>query len=190
MKDDTSDFTRSITGTWDYDTLPPNIRLGADCWIEAEHCFRRCRSQQDPAIVLGDRVRVYGWTTFNLETSGVLVVGDDSILVGPALLCAERIEIGRNVVVSYNVTIADADFHPSDPAERRRDAIANSPNGDRSGRPPYRTAPVRIEDDAWIGIGAIILKGVTIGAGARIGAGAVVTRDVAAGSTVVGNPAR
>jgi maltose O-acetyltransferase len=50
--------------------------------------------------------------------------------------------------------------------------------------------PVVIEDNVWIGGGAILLPGITIGAGAIIGAGAVVTRDVAAGDRVAGNPAR
>ena len=50
--------------------------------------------------------------------------------------------------------------------------------------------PVRIGSDVWIGGGAIILPGVTIGDGAVIGAGSVVTRDVGAGATVMGNPAR
>jgi len=53
----------------------------------------------------------------------------------------------------------------------------------------HRLRPVVVEDDAWIGIGAIILKGVRIGAGARIGAGSVVTSDVPAGGVVQGNPA-
>jgi acetyltransferase-like isoleucine patch superfamily enzyme len=49
---------------------------------------------------------------------------------------------------------------------------------------------VVIEDDVWIGIGAIILKGVLVGRGARVGAGAIVTSDVPPEATVVGNPAR
>lgn len=51
-------------------------------------------------------------------------------------------------------------------------------------------APVSIEDSAFVGIGSIILPGVTIGKGAVVGAGAVVTRSVEPGVTVVGSPAR
>ena len=47
-----------------------------------------------------------------------------------------------------------------------------------------------IGEDVWIGGGAIILGGVTVGDRAIVGAGAVVTRDVAPDATVVGNPAR
>ena len=50
--------------------------------------------------------------------------------------------------------------------------------------------PIRIEDRAWLGGSVIVLPGVTIGAGAIVGAGAVVTKNVAAGATVGGNPAR
>jgi acetyltransferase-like isoleucine patch superfamily enzyme len=179
-----------IRGDWDYGTLPPNVRVGRDCFIERKASFGRFRSEQDPGLVLGDRCRIYTWTTFNVEPTGTVLVGEDSVLVGAVFMCAERIEIGRGVIVSYNVTIADSDFHPRDPEMRKQDAIANAPEGDRSRRPALVTRPVTIEDGAWIGIGAIILKGVRIGAGARVGAGAVVTRDVPSGAHAQGNPAR
>ena len=49
---------------------------------------------------------------------------------------------------------------------------------------------VRIEDGVWIGGGAVILPGVTVGRNAVIGAGAVVTKDIPANAVAVGNPAR
>jgi len=55
---------------------------------------------------------------------------------------------------------------------------------------PIETAPVVIEDDGDIGIGAILLPGVTVGKGAVVGAGAVVTNDVPPYAVVIGMPAR
>jgi acetyltransferase-like isoleucine patch superfamily enzyme len=179
-----------ITGGWDYRTLPANVRVGAGCYLERKDSFRRFRSTREPGLVLGDRVIAYTWTEFNVEPTGLLEVGDDTTLVGAVFMCAEHVRIGERVVVSYNVTIADSDFHPHDPELRRQDAVANAPFGDRSRRPPLVCRPVVIEDGVWIGIGAIILKGVRIGAGARVAAGAVVTRDVPAGAAFAGNPAR
>jgi acetyltransferase-like isoleucine patch superfamily enzyme len=181
---------RDITGEWDYSILPSNVRIGCGCWLERRDSFSRFRSEQNPGLILGDRVRVYTWTTFNVEPAGVVEIGDDAILVGAIFMCAERITLGRNVIVSYHVTIADSDFHPIDPKDRLRDAIANSPHGDRSRRPEVVSRAVTIEDDVWIGIGSLILKGVRIGRGARVHAGSVVTRDVPAGASVAGNPAR
>jgi acetyltransferase-like isoleucine patch superfamily enzyme len=50
--------------------------------------------------------------------------------------------------------------------------------------------PVVLGDDVWVGAGAVILKGVTVGDGAVVAARAVVTRDVPADTVVAGNPAR
>jgi acetyltransferase-like isoleucine patch superfamily enzyme len=179
---------RDITGQWNYATLPATVSIGRDCWLERRDSFSRYRSEQDLGLRIGDRVRVYTWTTFNVEPSGSIEIGDDSILVGAICMCANRITIGRSVTISYHVTIADSDFHPTDPSLRVQDAIANSPRGDRTHRPAIVSRPVTIEDNVWIGIGAIILKGVRIGAGARIEAGAVVARDVAEGQVIRGNP--
>lgn len=50
--------------------------------------------------------------------------------------------------------------------------------------------PITIEDGVWIGGGAIVLGGVTLGEGCVVGAGAVVTRDVPPNTVVAGNPAK
>jgi|SRR5262245_17794939 len=179
-----------VTGDWDYRTLPANVTLGTRCFIERKESFKRFRSIREPGLSLGSGVVVYTWTDFNVEPQGRISVGDDCVLVGAMFMCAELIGVGRRVVISYHVTIADSDFHPRTRAARRVDALANAPGADRSLRPRVESRPVLIEDDVWIGIGAIVLKGVRIGRGARIGAGAVVTRDVPDGATVWGNPAR
>ncbi|MDB5379316.1 MAG: maltose acetyltransferase [Rubritepida sp.] len=85
------------------------------------------------------------------------------------------VSIGDRTQIGPGVQILAAD-HPRDAATRAA--------GLESGR------PIRIGADVWIGGGALILPGVTIGDGGIIGAGAVVTRDVPAGATAVGNPAR
>jgi acetyltransferase-like isoleucine patch superfamily enzyme len=181
---------RDLTGQWDYGTLPQNVCLGAGCFLERKGSFSRYRSVRDAGLVLGANVTVYMWTTFNVEPSGLVEVGDECVLVGAIFMCAERITLGRRVVASFHVTIADSDFHPMNRDARRLDAIANAPGGNLGARPIVQSKPVRIDDDVWIGIGAIVLKGVHIGTGARIEAGAVVTRDVPAGAVVAGNPAR
>lgn len=86
-----------------------------------------------------------------------------------------EVSIGELTQIGPAVQIYAAD-HPRDPEARR--------SGLESGK------PVRIGSNCWIGGGAIILPGVTIGDDALVGAGSIVTRDVPAGATVVGNPAR
>ena len=123
-------------------------------------------------------------------------VGEGAV-VRPPFHCdyGYNIRLGPNVFLNYNCVILDvvevsigegaqigpavqiyAADHPRDPAQRRE--------GWEFGR------PVRIGRYAWIGGGAIILPGISIGDDAVIGAGSIVTRDVPAGATVVGNPAR
>lgn len=180
----------AITGRWDYANLPGNVQIGQECFLERRDSFKRFRSTREAGLVLGNRVRVYTWTEFNIEPTGQVVVGDDSVLVGAVFMCAESIRIGKRVVVSYNVTIADSDFHPRDPELRRADAISNAPEGNRHSRPHVIAQPVIIEEDVRIGIGAILLKGIRVGRGAVIGAGAVVSHDVPSGAVVIGNPGR
>src|SRR5262249_57366516 len=71
-----------IVGSWDYRRLPDNIRIGADCFLERRESFERFRSRQSPGLVLGDRVQVLTWTTFNVKPSGRMEIGEDTVLVG------------------------------------------------------------------------------------------------------------
>jgi acetyltransferase-like isoleucine patch superfamily enzyme len=77
-----------------------------------------------------------------------------------------------------------------EPAQRLIDSRALAPFfKDRPPRPKLKTAPVKIGDNVWIGMNAVILKGVTIGDNSVVAAGAVVTKSVPPNIIVAGNPA-
>jgi maltose O-acetyltransferase len=97
------------------------------------------------------------------------------LIFGCVILDVVEVRIGERTQIGPGVQILAAD-HPREPARRA--------TGLEFGR------PVRIGRNVWIGAGALILPGVSVGDDALVGAGSVVTRDVPAGATVVGNPAR
>ena len=86
-----------------------------------------------------------------------------------------HIYVGDFTMFAPNVTVATAG-HPIDPALRERALQYN--------------APVHIGRNCWIGAGALIMPGVTIGDNTVIGAGSVVTHDIPARVVAVGNPCR
>lgn len=83
--------------------------------------------------------------------------------------------VGDSVLFGPNVVVATAG-HPIDPELRRKVAQFN--------------VPVRIGSNVWIGAGAILLPGVTVGENSVIGAGSVVTHDIPPNVVAVGNPCR
>lgn len=99
-------------------------------------------------------------------------------MTGGSLIAAEKVVIGDDVNVGANTVIMDTDFHPLDAEARRLDSV------------PAETDPILIEDDVFIGVNCLILKGVTLGKGSVIGAGSVVTKDVPPNAIVAGNPTR
>jgi acetyltransferase-like isoleucine patch superfamily enzyme len=107
---------------------------------------------------------------------GVLRIGHGTNVngAGTKILCGTGITIGAGCTFSWDVQLLDNDFHTM--------------SVDGADRPS--AAPIRIGDRVWVGTGAVILKGVTIGDGAVVAAGAVVTHDVPPGTVVAGVPAR
>jgi len=174
---------------WAHGPLPPNVVVGLNTVITAEYAFKRFRARHPGALVIGAHCMLDG-VHFAVSEQGCLHIADYCYLTNAVLLCELEIRIGRYVMIGWNATLADSDFHPIAPAERIADAIACSPLSQGRPRPRIERRPVVVEDDVWIGPNATILKGVTIGAGAFIEAGSLVTRDVPAGARVLGNPAQ
>lgn len=102
---------------------------------------------------------------------------------------AKSIIIGDRVLISHNVNIHDFDSHPLSVSRRHLQAMKIFKKGHTGDLDDVASSSIIIEDDAWIGFGATILKGVKIGKGAIIGANSVVTHDIPEYSVAVGNPA-
>lgn len=112
---------------------------------------------------------VHSGCTVGIQKDAKLTLGSGFINRKGWISCGCEITIGHQVFISDQAIIRDWDGH----------TIVGRPN----------KAPIRIGDRVWIGMRAIILKGVIIGDGAVIAAGAVVTKDVPPNSVVAGNPA-
>lgn len=163
------------------------VTLGSGAKIYGCPILQRHRKSR---IEIGPRFSLRSWTSSNplgptrpaiLSTRNAgarLRIGSDVGMTGGTVCAAESIEIGNRVFIGANAIIVDTDFHPVLPEERKLQPNAGA------------HSPIVIEDDAFIGMNSIVLRGVHIGAGAFIGAGSVVTSDVPARTVCAGNPAK
>jgi acetyltransferase-like isoleucine patch superfamily enzyme len=179
-----------VVGDWWKDPVPENVHFGTGFFLESAQVFKQFRSKQPRALVIGEHVSVYAGCSFPLGENATCSLGDFTLVNGALVMAEERIRIGSHCLISWNVGIADCDFHPLDVAQRRMDAVALAPFFEgRPPRPKLTSAPVIIGDNVWIGMNAIVLKGVTIGDNSVIAAGAVVTKSIPANVIAAGNPA-
>jgi len=181
---------RRVENDWWKDPIPMNVEFGEGFYCETAQVFRFMRNKAPLALRFGNHASVYAGCSLALVVNGSAIVGDFTLLNGALVMADERIEIGSHCLISWNVGIADSDFHPLEPAQRLIDAQAVAPfYKDRPPRPKLETRPVKIADNVWIGMNAIILKGVTIGENSVVAAGAVVVKSVPPNTVVAGNPA-
>lgn len=143
---------------------PLRVKIGSGVRLDRHHPGTTLLLA--PGVHLHDGVRIF------LDGPGARVeIGRDTYLNRRTeVMCKQSVTIGRDCAVAWDVRILDTDYHELD------------------GRPQSR--PVHIGDHVWIGFGAAVLKGVTVGDGAVVAAGSLVTSDVPAGALVAGRPAR
>lgn len=113
------------------------------------------------------------------------------VMPGLTGVCFDRVRLGKCVMIMNNcLMMARGGITIDDGAMIAANAQLISNNHDLHDRMILTCKPVHICENAWIGAGATILPGVTVGKNAVVAAGAVVTKDVAENTIVGGNPAK
>jgi hypothetical protein len=165
--------------------VQPNakVKIARSASLDIAGCFRlgflgEAGRYYPSSAYFGHDSRTTVTGDFALFTNFRLYVGDGAELrlgsgycnEGSMIVCHSRITIGDTCLFGPQVMLRDNDGH----------FYENE----------LRSEPITIGDNVWVGMRAVILKGVTIGDGAIVAAGAVVTRDVPPRSLVGGVPAR
>lgn len=141
------------------------LKLGKNFTI-GRYCrfdLLKLKNSQNPELVIGNNVQINDF---------VHICVLDKIEIGDDVLIASHVYISDNSHGSYKGDINDS--NPMIPPIRRH----------------YPTLPVKIGNRVWIGEGAMILPGVTIGEGSIIGAHSLVNKEIPANTIAVGTPAK
>lgn len=156
------------------------IELGKGCRFKGKTHFERL---QNCVIKIGNNCEFRSTHTSNLaglfcpciistaKKNARITIGNGCGFSGTRVWAGQSITIGNNVRCGANSYITDTDAHSDD----------------------YRAGkdrPVVIEDNVWLGMNVVVLKGVHIGKNSLIGANSVVTKDIPANVIAVGNPCR
>lgn len=141
-------------------------------------------------IILGDNITLrsdprfyhsclYGPVTLIADRPGAVIeIGERSRLNGCTIHAWKHVKIGKECLIAANTCIMDSDGHSSEDGDwMRRHETSDVPE------------EIVIEDNVWIGMNCIILKGVRIGRAAIVAAGSIVVKDIPAFTVVGGNPA-
>lgn len=147
--------------------------MGKPLWLAHPRYIQIGRHVSILPLARMECVRSWQGETYN----GELIIGDGtSIEQSCHIIAADRLEIGRNVTLSAFVYIADCNHSSNNP---EKDVMEQ----------PLEVKTTKIEEGAFIGIGARIMPGVTVGKHAIVGANAVVCKDVPDYCIAAGVPA-
>ena len=172
------------------------VSIPASTRLLRRFSVRFLASPQDRLYLkVGENCLLNAAVTFE-STAGSVSIGDRTYIgTDTQIISRSRIEIGSDVTMAWGITIYDHNSHSLDWRQRQRvvrhffERYGEADCFDTLDWSDVRAAPIVIRDRVWIGFGAVILKGVTIGEGAVIGACSVVAKDVEPYTVVAGNPA-
>jgi len=160
-------------------------------YIESSDAFSAFYSVEQPGLIVGKGAGLYVGSSFVVGERGRVTVGEFSIINGCSIICNGRVSIGAHCLIAWSSVITDTWPEDKVALAIRRAAMK------AVARDPLRCVPiagpsrsVTIEDNVWVGFGAVIMPGVRLGHGSVIGCRTVVRRNVEPYTVIAGDPPR
>jgi acetyltransferase-like isoleucine patch superfamily enzyme len=173
-----------------------HINIGKGCSFVGIVKFRKPPGSN---IIIGNNVRMLSSFSSNLHglnrkcmistlnKVASINIGNDVGLSGAIIASANAVKIGDRVMVGANTTISDTDSHAINYQYRHPEFFGLA---SKKFVEPVKTKEIIIENDVFIGMHCLILKGAHIGKGSVIGAGSIVTGYIPSNVIAVGQPAK
>src|SRR5687768_5191468 len=181
--------SRQIEGDWFDGTVPKNVVIDPEAYVETTYSFQMFRSTLPAGLRIGRGTSVYLGTMFDVGEEGMVSIGDFCLSNGTRIICDREVRIGDYSLISWNVVLMDSYRMPKSSLLRRH--WVESGEDDKCGfHEDEEPRPIVIGRNVWVGFDSCVLPGVTIGDGAVVGARSVVVDDVEPYAVAVGNPAR
>jgi acetyltransferase-like isoleucine patch superfamily enzyme len=163
------DGKRVISADWYPGYVPPGAQIDETAYVGSSYSFVRYHSDLPVGVSVGRGASLCDGTSLDVGPRGIVRLEDYALVVGARIICDAEVVIGEYALVSWDVCIMDSY---------------------RVSRYPSTARPVRIGRNSWVGFGACVLPGVTIGDRSIVAARSVVVEDVPPNVVVAGNPAR
>jgi acetyltransferase-like isoleucine patch superfamily enzyme len=179
-----------IENDWYSYGIPSNVNFADNVYLDTSYGFAAFHSEQSEGLFIDNASGCYDRTSFIVGKTGKVKVGKFSVLNGTVIVCNKEVTIGDHCLIAWSSVITDT-WLSSSILSLRQSKLKQAAQDPLRGFPFVgESLPVVLEDNAWVGFGAIIMPGVRLGKGCVVGSKTIITQDVPPYAIVVGDPAK
>ncbi|MEO6546414.1 MAG: acyltransferase [Ferruginibacter sp.] len=180
-----------LDGDWFSNGIPSNVVMADNVYIDSSYGFTKFCSLEPVGMFIDEASGCYDRSTFITSPQGKILVGKYSILNGTTLISNKSITIGDHCMLSWGSVITDNWIPANSTIHQRRKLLKAAAVDTSRGYPFFETSkPVVLEDNCWVGFGAIIMPGVRLGKGCIVACKTIITEDVPPYAIVAGSDSK
>ncbi|HYD21796.1 MAG TPA: acyltransferase [Flavipsychrobacter sp.] len=176
---------------WYPKAIPENVMAGDAVYLDSTYSFAGFYSKKPDGMKIGYASGNYLHSHFLVGENGTVAIGQYTILEATVIIANQSVIIGDHCMLSWGSYITDNWLNMANSsAEVRKELLENLAFSENRHLELPECKPVIIENNVWVGFGAVILPGVRLGEGCVVGCKTIIDKDVPPYAVVAGNPAR